>query len=625
MNTMKSRFVVILLGLFLLAVGVTSAQDEQVPRYEPAEGCFIEIETEIPYDCGYVIVPEFHDHDSGNSISLAVVRLRTSSEAPESPIVFGAGGPGGSMLDWAPSAAYDAEFNETGSYANWLETRDLIFFGQRGTMHSVPFLNCPEANEADVDSRADLTFDERLRLEVELVQVCYDRFVEEGVSFDAFDSVQNAADVNAIREVFGYDQIVYYGESYGTMLGQHIMRDFPEILESVILDGTTSLAFTSWAQDSIRNYQASLERLIAICDADPLCSETYPDFAENIDLVYQQAQTNPLSFTADDEEVAITPGILSTTLYTNLYMDLSLAQFPSVLEGFANGKTQGFELFYANANSAMDDIGFLMHYAVVCAEDPVLSEEDATPLDYEPFGIVLEHSREDADSYIPICQLLDVPPLPDSTDVNVSSDIPTLVLSGALDPATPNFRSEEVADGLSNSFYFLFPYGTHVQARPSTNCATQIMSQFVNDPMTEPDGSCIDALPAIEFLLPLPTIADVLGREFNALGIFVVERGEFVLIPEDNGYSITFLDDGLVTIVASCNTITANYTTGEDGALSIDLGASTLVECPDAPVLEDFMTVIENATQTSFVRTGDAISLSIVGQGGSYISFMSAE
>lgn len=618
-----------LIGMIVVLLAVTSpavAQDESMPRYEPAEDCFIEMETEIPFDCGYVIVPEFHDQDSGNTISLAVVRLKTESEAPESPIFFGAGGPGGSVLSWAPTAAGDAEFNESGSYAGWLETRDLIFFGQRGTQHSIPFLNCPEANEANVESRADLRFDEKLRLELELTQICYDRFIEDGVNFDAFDSVQNAADVNTIREVFGYDQIVYYGESYGTMLGQHIMRDFPEILESVILDGTTSLSFTSWTQDGIRSYQTSLEQLIAICDADPVCSETYPDFAENINRVYEQAQTNPLALSVgDDEEVVITPDVLSSILFTNLYADTSLGQFPSVLEGLANGSAQGLSFFYATANMATSDVGFLMHYAVVCAEDPVLSEDDATPLDYEPFGIVLEHSREEAMSYMPICQLMDVPQLADDTDVNVTSDIPTLVLSGALDPATPNFRSEEVAAGLSNSFYFLFPYGTHVQARPSTNCATQIMSQFINDPMTEPDSSCIDTLPAIEFSLPLPTIEDIQGTEFTALGIWVAEREEYIIIPEDTSYSVEFMDDGLVTIVASCNTIMANYTAGEDGALSIDLGASTLVECPDAAVFNDFITVLENATKVSFFRAGDVISLSIEGQAGSYISFQTAE
>lgn len=43
-----------------------------------------------------------------------------------------------------------------------------------------------------------------------------------------------------------------------------------------------------------------------------------------------------------------------------------------------------------------------------------------------------------------MCQAVDVPSLPDSTDVNVTSSIPTLILRGRLDARTPTFRSAEV-------------------------------------------------------------------------------------------------------------------------------------------------------------------------------------
>ena len=54
--------------------------------------------------------------------------------------------------------------------------------------------------------------------------------------------MENAADVNAVREALGYDRIIYYGASYGSQLGQHVMRDFPEILEAVVLDGAEALS-----------------------------------------------------------------------------------------------------------------------------------------------------------------------------------------------------------------------------------------------------------------------------------------------------------------------------------------------------------------------------------------------
>ena len=137
------------------------------------------------------------------------------------------------------------------------------------------------------------------------------------------------------------------------------------------------------------------------------------------------------------------------------------------------------------------------------------------------FAIVLEQAREGVASYSATCNLIDVAPISE-TDENVASDLPVLILSGGLDPATPNFRSEEVVETLPNSFTFLFPYGSHVQL-PSSVCAAEIVAQFVADPLTRPDGSCIDEAPAIIFALPQPTVDDIVGVPFSLIQI--VEDG----------------------------------------------------------------------------------------------------
>ena len=117
------------------------------------------------------------------------------------------------------------------------DRRDIVLVEQRGTEHTDPFLNCPEALSAAWDVyEQGLTGDDATAYEVGTFQACMSRFEEQGINFDNFNSVENAADVNAVREALGYDQIIYYGASYGSQLGQHVMRDFPEMLEAVVLD-----------------------------------------------------------------------------------------------------------------------------------------------------------------------------------------------------------------------------------------------------------------------------------------------------------------------------------------------------------------------------------------------------
>ena len=56
-------------------VAVTEPAEDSVARYEPLETCFEAISEGLDYNCGYVIVPEFHGVDNGRTIKL---RLSTS-------------------------------------------------------------------------------------------------------------------------------------------------------------------------------------------------------------------------------------------------------------------------------------------------------------------------------------------------------------------------------------------------------------------------------------------------------------------------------------------------------------------------------------------------------------------
>ncbi len=602
----------------------SAAQEGELPGFEPTEECFVEIAEGIAYDCGYVIVPEFHDNRSDNTLSLGVVRLRSTATQPASPIFFGAGGPGGSVLEWVPSTTSDISFDPSGAYGQILATRDLVYFAQRGTQNAEPFLNCPEEKAAEEEMARPRTFDEHLRVEIEVLRTCHTRLVDEGVNLDAFNSLENAADIDTIRQALGYDQIVYYGESYGTILGQHLMREFPDILEAVILDGTTSLSTTYWEEDSVRKYQIVLDRIVELCDASPQCRDAYPDFAENLEAIYQQAQTDPLQVTLTTSggttlDVLVDGSVLASTMYTNLYLTDNIAKYPRTVQEMLAGDVSTFQQFFSLANSAFSDTGTMMHAAVVCSEDPVASDDSLNEPEGDVYAMALEHAREGVASYSEICDLVNVSPI-DETDENVSSELPVLILSGALDPATPNFRSDEVAETLPNSFTFLFPYGSHVQLDPASNCAVKIMAQFVADPFSQPDGSCIDTLPPMVFTLPDLKLADIFDIPFSLTQAYI--DGEFPALDEDAPFTLTISDTG-ITIQADCNTVNASYVEDEQGNLLIDLGASTLVECGPTSIADDVLAVLQGADLTILLNTPEGkINLGfIAGEIGNSVTF----
>ena len=58
---------------------------------------------------------------------------------------------------------------------------------------------------------------------------CRDRWLREGVDLAAYNTVENAADVNDLRLALGYDKMTLVGGSYGSHLALQLMRQFPRI------------------------------------------------------------------------------------------------------------------------------------------------------------------------------------------------------------------------------------------------------------------------------------------------------------------------------------------------------------------------------------------------------------
>jgi hypothetical protein len=82
----------------------------------------------------------------------------------------------------------------------------------------------------------------------------------------------------------------------------------------------------------------------------------------------------------------------------------------------------------------------------------------------------------------------------------VTSSIPTLVLSGELDPVTPPSWGEEAAATLSNSLHIVMPGTGHTAG--GTGCGQRIMRQFIEKGSIEGlDTSCIDKVKRPAFFL----------------------------------------------------------------------------------------------------------------------------
>lgn len=92
--------------------------------------------------------------------------------------------------------------------------------------------------------------------------------------------------------------------------------------------------------------------------------------------------------------------------------------------------------------------------------------------------------------YYATCQLWSVQTVPAVQKQPVASAIPTLILSGEYDPATPPADGKLAAQTLSKSYFFLFP-GTGHGVLGTNSCATSLFETFLDLPARQPDATCM--------------------------------------------------------------------------------------------------------------------------------------
>ncbi len=509
---------------FLLALGSAKASTgesvasasgaAESPRFERLDKCFAQLpeDVDVQYDmdCGYVVVPEFHGGQSTRELRLGITRLKARDGTVGSPLFMLAGGPGHTEV----SPDYLRLF-QPALLGGILQSRDIVLIEQRGTEHTDTYLDCPESRTAPWAAYEKGLFrDEAERFVLGAIERCIEAFRARGINLDAYNSRESAADINDVRQAMDYDRIVYYGASYGAQLGQHVMRDFPGILEAVVLDGAEGLSRKSWVENRALDAQWGIDHLAALCRADEQCIEDY-DIPALVEAVLALFDDGPLPFTytaPDDPSLTIRGEVtvqdMAGFIYGRQGDRIGAMSLPRILDQLSGGGAEQVALILGSVKSGQlvasrdatsSPMATIMHLAMVCSDDPVKSVDEVNVTGVGRYAELF--GREQGETYAELCQRIKVKELPDSTDVNATTNVPTLLLSGDLDVATPAFRSKEVADALPKSTLVVFPGRTHVQIAAVNLCAAQIMTSFVLHPKDDLDMSCTENSPLLGFLL----------------------------------------------------------------------------------------------------------------------------
>ncbi|MCS6940211.1 MAG: alpha/beta hydrolase [Roseiflexus sp.] len=451
-------------------------------------------------ECGWLRVPERHARPEGPAIRLAVaiIRSRASDRKPD-PLVMLQGGPGGSTID-----AYTKILFGPGNRLREMIDRDIVLFDQRGTLYSEPSLVCQEQWElVERTIEQQLTYEESDRLSLEAATACRRRLAAEGIDLSAFNSIENAADVAALARALGYEKINLYGVSYGTLLAQHVMRNHPDILRSVVLDAVVPTS-VNYLIEAPRAKDRAFTELFNACAADAGCRAAYPNLEQSLITTIERLNREPARVPITDDKTGKTYNAVldgdsfASFIFQIMYSTSFIPAIPRIID---DATRNDFRVLGQVLPIIVFDrtLSLGMHYAVICAEDADFSPDDAPLEGLRPF-VALDGQRS-LEGYLERCNVWQVGQLDPVVDAPVSSDIPTLVLSGRFDPITPPEFGDVVARTLSRAYVYTFPDTGHA-AVGASECANTMLKAFLDDPLQPPDSSCIAESAGPRFISP---------------------------------------------------------------------------------------------------------------------------
>lgn len=415
--------------------------------------------------CGSLEVPENRAISAGRRISLRVAVLPASGgAASRSPLLILVGGPGqAATVSGVPIAQLLARVRRT---------RDVVLVDQRGTGDSHP-LGCHDE---------DVPFSERLSKSITAEELA-DCLRSLDADTTQYSTETALADYEEVRRALGYARWSLWGGSYGTRVALAYMQAHPSSVERVVLDGVAPTDIKlplHFAEDGA----ASLDAVFEGCSKDATCGQTFPQAKALVPALLDELGETGITATVTHpsrgtpEHVKITRdgflGGVRTLLYSS---DLS-ALLPYALDQALNHEdwTPFVTAVTALADLMSEQVNhFGMYLSVVCAEDvPRIDRDDVNrAAKIPPFGASLV---EQAQAW---CQGWPSASPSPAYYAPVQTDHPTLILSGAHDPATPPRWGRLAAERLSNALHVEVSAASH--GVTPLGCAPEVIDDFLSN------------------------------------------------------------------------------------------------------------------------------------------------
>ncbi|MBA2340294.1 MAG: alpha/beta fold hydrolase [Pyrinomonadaceae bacterium] len=489
MNRLKVALLSLMPALvtLLLVANVAAAQKtSNAIRFEPYV-----FETEdkqkVDAELGFLTVPENRGDPRSRMIELAFVRFKSTRQNAGAPVVYLTGGPGGSGISTARGSRFPL-------FMAMREIGDVIALDQRGVGRSKPNLSCRQTLDYPLD-RAGKP-EEYLRLYREKTETCANYWRSQGVDLAAYNTEENADDLESLRVALGAEKINLWSISYGTHLALAAIKRHGNRINRAILAGVEGLDQTYKLP---ANTQQQLELINELAKRDTTIRAQIPDLISLMRSVHARLEREPMTVEISDRQ---TKGKVKVTISSfdlqaavaNTLGSPEVAYLPAAYYAMSQGD---FSIAAEQiAQLRRRNIGSMMAFMMDCASGA--SKERLRLIERQAKETLL---GDVVNFPFPgVCAGLGARDLGDEFRASPRSKVPVLFISGTLDARTPPSNAEEVRKGFPNSAHLIIEGAVHSDPLfLSSPKIKDVMLEFLKDQSL---STTRITLPPFEFFWP---------------------------------------------------------------------------------------------------------------------------
>ena len=428
--------------------------------------------------CATYAVPEDRAAPDGRKIALNIAWLQPTERgrSQPDPVFFLAGGPGQSAVDTFPGL--NPVFKEV------RKQRDVILVDQRGTGKS-NLLSCaaPEGGDDAFDPSPEAMQAQAATCAAEL---------SKKADLRHYTTTDAVADLDAVRQAIGAEQVNLVGVSYGTRVAQQYAMRHPAATRSIVLDSPVPNKL-GLGNIFARNLDDALALQFALCSKDAACKDKLGDPRAELDVLLNRLRANPVQLQYRDASSGeMKQGTLRAETVAGLvrmyaYMPLASGLLPKLIHEANAGRYESLMALSKMMSGDMEQaMAMGMQLSVVCSEDAdsmVARAEDAKTVlgNLMPSGMAA------------MCKAWPKGKVPADFNQPLATKVPALVLAGEFDPVTPPRYGEEIVKSLANGRLFVLKGVGHGVL--GAGCMPKLFTQFIEKADAKAlDGKCLDTL-----------------------------------------------------------------------------------------------------------------------------------